>query len=64
MDSIGCGKIPYQDKVSAVAAAVRIMNRHGGTRRAYRCNLCGAWHLTHQKPRSKAPHRISRYKPH
>ena len=42
------GKAAYRDRVAALLALSRIPD---GPTRAYRCQWCGAWHLTSQKRR-------------
>lgn len=43
------GKAWYRDQLAAKMALAKLQD---GPRRAYRCGLCGSWHLTSQ-PRRK-----------
>ena len=40
------GKIAYEDKRTARAAAQGLTKRRGKQTRFYRCNSCGGWHIT------------------
>lgn len=51
------GKITYPSKILAVAAAVRITNKCGAYRRAYKCSDCGAYHLTHKRLKIRSKNR-------
>lgn len=49
------GKVSYTHK-KQVGHAVQVLHqrhRFGKRWRAYRCRLCGQWHLTTQPPRAK-----------
>ncbi|MCH4210096.1 hypothetical protein [Bifidobacterium sp.] len=43
-------KIMYHDKVQAQRAADSSFVQRGAQLWVYRCEYCGAWHLTHRDP--------------
>ncbi len=40
-------KVRYSEEATAVRCAARILREHHTVLRAYGCELCGGWHLTH-----------------
>ena len=65
-------KIMYHDKAQAQRAAEASFVERGVQLWVYRCEYCGAWHLTHRDPETslaygseaQGPHGSGRRKPH
>jgi len=52
MDTSGCGKVRYPDRVAALLALAKAGRRRSGRReeaRAYPCPKCKGWHLTSKR---------------
>lgn len=51
-----CGKLPYESKSRAKAAAKRATSTHGGrAMEAYRCGACLVWHVGHGRRDAVVP---------
>jgi hypothetical protein len=49
-----CGKVQYENEVSALTAAHEIYKRHGDSMWPYACEFGDHWHLGHSRARHAA----------
>jgi len=57
-----CDKQPYDTQRWAKAAADGLSRRGDSSMYAYRCGICGKWHLATAGKKAKQPYKKPKYK--